>query len=102
MAAATGTSNAVILQKLVTLEASIKRVEDKLDSIDCRVQTIERDEVKTKTVINTVEDHEGRIRELERLAPAMKIVIWVATVLGVSVIALIWAMITGQAGIIFK
>lgn len=100
--AAAGVGYAVVLQKLGTLEASIKRVEDKLDTMDCRVQTIERDEVKTKAVIDIVDDHEDRIRLLEKLAPAMKAVIWVATVLGVSVIALVWAMITGQASILFK
>lgn len=101
-AAAGGASYAVVIQKLITLEASIKRVEEKLDSIDCRVQTIERDEVKTEAVIDKVEDHEDRIRCLEKLAPAMKAVIWLAAVLGASVFALIWALITGQASILFK
>ena len=102
MAAAGGASYAVVLQKLTTLEASIKRVEDKLDAIDSRVQVIERDEVKTKAVIVRVEDHEDRIRALEKLAPAMKAVIWLAAVLGASVFALTWALITGQASILFK
>lgn len=99
---ATGTSNAVILQKLVTLEASIKRVEDKLNSIDDRVQAIERNNARSEAVVIKVDDHEERIRCLEKLAPAMKVVIWVAGVLGVSVIALIWALITGQAVLAFN
>lgn len=102
MATTSGSSNAVILQKLISMEASIKRVEDKLDAIDCRVQTIERDEVKTKAVIEVVDDHENRIRQLEKLAPAMRVVVWIAGVLGVSVIALIWGLITGQAVLAFK
>jgi septal ring factor EnvC (AmiA/AmiB activator) len=99
---ATTNNSAVILQKLETLEASIKRVENKLDSIDCRVQTIERDEVKTESMVATVEDHEDRIRVLERLAPAMRVVVWIAGILGVSIVALIWALITGQASVLFK
>ncbi len=102
MATTSGSSNAVILQKLISMEASIKRVEDKLDAIDCRVQTIERDEVKTKAVIEVVDDHEDRIRELEKLAPAMRAVVWIAGILGVSVVTLIWALITGQAVLAFK
>ena len=102
MATTSGSSNAVIIQKLISMEASIKRVEDKLDAIDCRVQTIERDEVKTKAVIEVVDDHEDRIRQLEKLAPAMRVVVWIAGVLGVSVIALIWGLITGQAVLAFK
>jgi len=102
MATTSGSSNAVILQKLISMEASIKRVEDKLDAIDCRVQTIERDEVKTKAVIEVVDDHEDRIRSLEKLAPAMRLVVWIAGVLGVSVVTLIWALITGQAVLAFK
>jgi hypothetical protein len=50
----------------------------------------------------TVGDHEDRIRALEKLAPAMRVVVWIAGVLGVSVIGLIWALITGQAVLAFK
>lgn len=102
MPATGGASYAVVLHKLEVMEGSINHVVTKLDAIDNRVQSIERDEVKTKAVIVCVEDHEDRIRELEKLAPAMKAVIWLAAVLGVSVFALIWSLITGQAAILFK
>ena len=102
MAAASGTSYAVILDKLVSMEAAIKRVEDKLESIDCRVRDIEKEDVRSESVAETVEDHEDRIRELEKLAPAMRVVLWIAAVLGVSVIALLWALITGQAVLAFN
>ncbi len=100
--ATAGTSNAAILQKLIDLEASILRVENKLNSIDDRVQAIERNDARSEAVVLKVDDHESRLRCLEKLAPAMRIVIWVAGILGVSVIALIWAMITGQAVLAFK
>lgn len=43
-----------------------------------------------------VDDHRERIKKLEELAPAMKVVIWIGGVLGVSVIGLIFAILTGQ------
>lgn len=100
--ATAGTSNAAILQKLIDLEASIQRVENKLNSIDSRVQAIERNDARAESVVLKVEDHEDRLRCLEKLAPAMRVVVWIAGVLGVSVIGLIWALITGQAVIAFK
>jgi hypothetical protein len=102
MAAITSTSNAVILQKLIDLETSIKRVEDKVDQIDNRVQAIERNDARSESVVLKVEDHEDRLRALEKLAPTMRVVVWIAGVLGVSVIGLIWALITGQAVLAFK
>jgi len=102
MAAATNSSNAVILQKLIDLETSIKRVEDKVDSIDKRVHAIECNDARSESVVVTVKDHEDRLRALEKLAPAMRVVVWIAGVLGVSVIGLIWALITGQAVLAFK
>lgn len=95
-------SSEVLLQKLINLGDSMTRVEKKLDSFDCRVQEVEKDMAKKDAVISTVEDHEKRLRELEKLAPAMKVVIWVAGILGASVIALIWSLITGTATIFFK
>jgi len=100
--ATAGTSNAAILQKLINLEASIQRVESKVNSIDDRVQAIERNDVRAESVVEKVDDHEKRIRVLEQLAPAMRVVVWIAGVLGVSIITLIWALITGQASILFK
>lgn len=95
-------STAVLLQQLQSLGESMARMEKKLDAVDCRVQTIEKDNVRKDAVVEKVEDHEERLRELEKLAPAMRVVIWVAGILGASVIALIWALITGSAQILFR
>lgn len=95
-------SNAVILQKIEGLGESITRMEKKLDSFDCRVQEVEKAIVRNNVVVNTVEDHEERIRKLEKLEPAIKVVIWIAGLLGASVIGLIWSLITGSAQVIFK
>jgi hypothetical protein len=95
-------STAVLLQQLQSLGESMARMEKKLDAVDCRVQTIEKDNVRKDAVVEKVEDHEARLRELEKLAPAMRVVIWVAGLLGASMIALIWALITGSAQILFR
>lgn len=63
--AMTGTSNTAILQKLIDLETSIQRMENKLNSIDDRVQTIERNDARAESVVLKVDDHESRLRSLE-------------------------------------
>ena len=42
-----------------------------------------------------------RMAAVERLIPALRAVMWIGAALGVSVMALIWALITGQAQVIF-
>jgi len=42
-----------------------------------------------------------RMTALEKLAPVTRAVLWVGGALGLSVIGLIWALITGQAAISF-
>jgi len=63
----------------------------------CSVRGKDLEALRTKA-----DDHEERLEELEKLAPAIRAVIWVAGVLGVSVVGLIWALITGTAVITFK
>jgi hypothetical protein len=85
----------------VYLEA-VKRIEEKIDRLDLRIQALEREDVKNDSVAKSVNDHEVRIRELEKLAPAMRAVIWIAGILGTSIVVLIWSLITGQASLLFK
>jgi len=84
------------------LLASMKRMEDKLDELVEKVQCLEKDNVKNNGIEVTVQDHEKRLRELEKLAPAMRVVIWIAGALGLSVIGLIWGLITGQISLVMK
>lgn len=98
----TGPTIAVILEKLKTIEENQSRMESKIDQLDCKIQALEKDNVKKDSMATTVDDHEKRIRELEKLAPVMRGVLWISGVLGVSVVALIWALITGTASIVFK
>ena len=46
--------------------------------------------------------HDDRIEAVEKMAPALRILSWIGVMLGGSIIALIWAMITGQAAVVFK
>ena len=101
-----GPTNTVLLETIERFEEKLDRLDQKiqakLDNLDVKIHSLERENVKNDTVARDVQDHETRIRQLEKLAPAMKLVIWIAGVLGVSVIGLIWTLITGQASLLFK
>jgi len=49
-----------------------------------------------------VRDLDQRVKALEGLAPVLRAVMWIGVALGMSVMALIWALITGQAQVIFR
>ena len=49
----------------------------------------------------SAQDHEDRLRGLEKLIPSVRAVLWVGAAFGLSVVALIWALIVGQAQIVF-
>jgi hypothetical protein len=53
-------------------------------------------------VIKEVGGMDLRLAAVEKLAPAMRAMLWVGVALGGSVIALIWSLITGQATLIFR
>lgn len=97
-----GTSNSIVLAAIADLQQSNLRLEGKIDKLDERIQELEKSDVGNDTVAETVRDHEKRLRNLETLAPGIRIIFWIAGVLGASVIVFIWSLITGQASIIFK
>jgi hypothetical protein len=78
-----------------------KRMEDILAGIETRVRNLETSnarqtgiqDVRLQNMERCVEDHDGRIGEMEKLAPAIRAMIWVGGFLGVSVAALIWAIL---------
>ena len=73
--------------------------------IEKRVRSIETANAahlaKTKAVGESVEDHEARLRRIEELAPLLKVNQFILMGLSGSVIALIWALLTGQVRIVF-
>jgi shikimate 5-dehydrogenase len=56
---------------------------------------------KNSRVDESLEDHEARLRRIEELAPLLKINQFILMGLGGSVIALIWALLTGQVQLVF-
>jgi hypothetical protein len=101
-----GPTESKFLETIERFEGKIDKLDQKIqakfDVIDVKIHALEREDVKNDSVAKSVDDHETRIRELEKLAPSMKLVIWIAGVLGISVVGLIWTLITGQASILFK
>ena len=45
---------------------------------------------------------ENRIGEIEKLVPALRAVMWVGAGLGVSIIGLLWSLLTGQVQLLFR
>ena len=76
--------------------------EVRLNKLDTRVETVETDtrelEYDQKELTKQIRVNEKQIAALTFQA---RIVSWVAGVLGVSVIALIWSLITGHAALVF-
>ncbi len=55
-----------------------------------------------RTQSDTLEDHEGRMRDIEKLLPALRAVMWAGSVLAGSVIVFIWSLITGHVEVMFR
>jgi len=91
-----------------TMQKGFERMEKMLIGIEERVRNLEQSEARNQGVQGvrldnaekTLEDHDKRIEELEKLAPAIKVGIWIMSVLGVSVIALIWSILTHAVTIV--
>lgn len=84
---------------LAQLLAEVKRLGGEYGSfqVDYASRCVELESVRLKVV-----DLQKRMRVVEALAPAIRLVMWVGAALGVSVVALIWALITGQAQVMFR
>jgi chromosome segregation ATPase len=111
-------------ERLVAVEAEVKNLCQRFDSFEGRMDKfIEELRTDLKEVIrlynnqqplcaargiittqltDQAKDLETRMKRLEELYPAIKTIIWIGAVIGVSIIALIWALITGQAQLIIK
>ena len=78
---------------------------DHEDGIEGRLRAMETahavQRTKTTQVDESLEDHEARLRRIEELAPLLKINQFILMGLGGSVIALIWALLTGQVQLVF-
>lgn len=87
-----------------------------IDGHEVRIQTLEKKDVAQDeqlkqlasgllTLNTCTKDLEMRHEALERVViesgATMKLVRWILAALGVSVVGLIWSLITGQASVIF-
>ncbi|MFC1996992.1 hypothetical protein ACFLXI_05215 [Chloroflexota bacterium] len=66
------------------------------------VETVQAAQLaRYKSLDGSVDDHEARLRSIEELAPLLKINQFILMALGASMIALIWALLTGQVELAF-
>ena len=118
----TGTRSVAVLEERMT------NLQTDITQIGCNVSTLvtgfqdfrhkyveEHAKVVSRTEAHdiTLVDHKKRIEELEKeyrklldmitpLIHTNKIVVWIGAVLGLSVLGLIWSIITGQVVLVFK
>lgn len=76
-----------------------------LEELKRIIQTPSGDAMSDATVqrltLATLINLDRRIREIEKMAPVVRIMLWVGTAIGASIVGLIWSVITGQASIVF-
>ena len=96
----------VLIDAVTEIKTAVHCVDDRLDIFER--QYIERHTALVSKVDTTklkCDDHEDRIQALEKaiqgITPWMKLLAFVGSGLGVSIIALIWALLTGQATVMF-
>jgi seryl-tRNA synthetase len=111
-------------ERLVAVEAELKSLCQRFDGFEERMEKLSEElradmkeyirlfsnqmplcaarGVITEQLQNQAKDLETRMKRLEELYPAIKTIIWIGAVIGVSIIALIWSLITGQAQLILK
>jgi len=84
---------------MAEIRSSTNTVQGQVNTRDnyCAARSVDYDHMA-----RLVNDHELRLDAIEKLMPAMRAVLWIGSALGVSVLALIWSLITGQAQVIFR
>lgn len=63
-----------------------------IETTEARCQSVQ--EIKVAAIGKTVDEHETRLDIVEKWIPAVKVLVWIGGVLGVSVVGLIWGIIT--------
>jgi hypothetical protein len=58
-------------------------------------------EVINRLVLATLLNIDARVRDIEKIAPVVRVMLWVGAAIGASIVGLIWSLITGQAAIVF-
>lgn len=109
-------SNAVLKERLDVVVQNTADIKAAIEKIDGRVDVVEIANVKidgkADAAHRRLDDHVKRLDTLEvavrNLSDAVQPLVWtsrliafVGTAVGVSIIALIWSLITGQASVTF-
>lgn len=85
---------------LISLNAQVaalaRRLDDNLAAMNARFS---RGRSKFEEIEDVQHDHENRIGQLEVFRQG---VTWLAMAVGLLVVALLWSIFTGQAGVVFK
>ena len=107
---------AVLQQSLEALRVEMARIPEQITKLgedlkkkaerqDVAIDRVEKEQVQICGAVAVIQRDldamDCRVTDIEKLSPVMRVVLWVAGVLGVSILALIWALITGQATIGF-
>jgi hypothetical protein len=84
------------------LLAAFRRV----DEHDAKIKNIESNRLTTLEGlvpdVKKIPNLETRIKNVEDMMPALRIFTWIAGALGLSIIGLIWSLITGAAHVYFR
>lgn len=93
-----GETRAYLAQVLAEIRTAAERTAQRVTSQEmfCAAR-----QPRNETLVENHAKLEKRVEKLEELAPAMRAVIWIGAALGISVIALVWALIIGQATLTF-
>ena len=59
-------------------------------------------EAVSRLTLATLINMERRLREVEKMTPVVRVMLWVGAAIGASVVGLIWSVIVGSASIIFN
>lgn len=96
------------------IEKGFDELKEMLKGFDERVRAVEQREAGCQPIITArldaafrkIDDHDLRLitveKHADRMMAAYQFMLFMGSALGLSVIALIWALITGQAQVVFK
>lgn len=99
---------AVLQTQLTNIAGSILELKDMMQDFNNRLQVLEKNEIGCRAVADgridaahrRLDSLESKFKELEKFLPVLKVMGWLAGVLGVLVVTLLWAIFTGQIQVI--
>lgn len=109
------TTNEELYKELHSMKEAQDRHKETIDRWRVRVETQQNRHILTlygngePGLDERIRDHERRLKEVAEIAKVIqpmilfyKVGVWLAMLMGASVVALVWALITGQAELHFR